>query len=153
MTHTLRRDAEVVPMGPAAAFVLTDDEVAELGGGMKAFPVTVTVNGASYALRLSRMGGQNLIGLRKEIREAAGLTMGQVLPIEVVLDEAPREVELPEDFAAALAGDSTARTAYEGMAPSHRKEYVRWITEAKRTQTRTGRIEKALEMLREGRTR
>ena len=68
-------------------------------------------------------------------------------------DAAPREVELPDALAGALAQDAEARAAFDRLACTHRKEYARWIDEAKRDETRQRRIAKALEMLRRGRTR
>lgn len=153
MSESLRREAEFIPMGPAGGFVLTDDEVAAIGEGARTFPVTLTVNGGSYPLRLARMGGVNVVGVRREIREQVGLALGEVVTIEIVRDDSPREVEVPQDFADALALAPQAQAAYQGMAYSHRKEYVRWITEAKREQTRTARVAKAVQMLSEGKHR
>ena len=53
-------------------------------------------------------------------------------------------------FAAALAGDAEAKTRFNALAYSHRKEFVRWVTEAKREATRAQRVAKTLEMLRAG---
>ncbi|MFZ1286437.1 MAG: YdeI/OmpD-associated family protein, partial [Candidatus Phosphoribacter sp.] len=63
------------------------------------------------------------------------------------------EVEVPADLAAALAADPTAAAAYERLAFSHRKEYAVWVSAAVQDRTRQRRVEKTLEMLREGRTR
>lgn len=148
---TLRRDAEFEAVGPAGAFILTDEEAASVSGGAKAFPVRLTVNGGTYALRLGRMGGKNLIGLARAVREEAGLTLGEVYPIEVALDEAPREVEVPPELTAALDADPAAKAAYEKLAFTHRKELARWVADAKREATRTDRVRKAVELVREGR--
>ena len=149
LTLTLTLEAR----GPAAAFIVTDEQVAALGGGRKAFPVRVCVNGASLSLRLARMGGENMIGLARAVREQAGLVIDATYQVEIVADEGPRPVEVPEDLAAALAADPVARTAFEGLADSHRKEFVRWIGEAKRDATRVQRIVKTVEMLRAGQHR
>lgn len=153
MGETLRLTATLEPRGPAGAFVLTDDQVALLGDGARAFPVTVTVKGHALALRLARMGGENLIGLSKAARAAGELELGEQVDVEIVADVAPREVEVPDDLAAALAADATASAAFDRLAYSHRKEFVRWVTEAKREQTRLDRIAKTLEMVRAGQTR
>ncbi|HET8621428.1 MAG TPA: YdeI/OmpD-associated family protein [Acidimicrobiales bacterium] len=58
---------------------------------------------------------------------------------------------LPADLAAALAGDPAAAAAFDRLAPSHRREYVQWITEAKRAETRARRVVGTLDRLREGR--
>lgn len=131
-------------MGPAAAFVLTDDEVAALGQGAKTFPVVVRVNGSEHRLRLARMKGQNLIGLNKQVRAQAGLELGSDVDVEITRDTAQRTVEVPEDLQHALAANPEAQRAFTDLAYSHRKEYVRWIIEAKREATRATRIEKTV---------
>jgi hypothetical protein len=141
------------PRGPAGAFVLSDEQVSAVGEGRKTFPVQVSVNGVTLPLRLARMGGENLIGLARAARERAGVSIGSSYRVEIVADVGERSVEVPEGLAAALAGDAAARAAFEALAYSHRKEYVRWITEAKREATRAQRVAKTVEMVRAGRHR
>jgi uncharacterized protein YdeI (YjbR/CyaY-like superfamily) len=71
----------------------------------------------------------------------------------LALDTAPRTVEVPPALAEALATDPAAAAAFERLAASHRKEYARWITEAKRDDTRDRRVQQALEMIRAGKSR
>lgn len=153
MADSLRVTLPLEARGPAGAFILTDEQVAALGAGTKAFPVTVTVNGASLPLRLARMGGENMIGLAKAARAQAGVEIGTAYDVEITVDEGERQVEVPADLAAALAADALAGERFAGLAYSHRKEFVRWITEAKREATRADRVATTVEMLREGRTR
>ncbi len=142
----------VEPFGPAGAILLSEEQVAALGGGKRA-PVTVTVAGRSVRARLAVMGGVVCIGLSKASRSELGVEIGDAVTAVVALDEAPREVEVPEELAAALATDPVARTAYERLAYSHRKEYAHWVAQAKRPDTRQRRVAQALVMLGEGRTR
>jgi hypothetical protein len=153
MGETLRLTAPLEKRGPAGAFLLTDEQVVALGDGRKTFPVTVTVNGGAFALRLARMGGENLIGLSKAVRAAARVELEESYDIEIAVDAVERTVEVPQDLAAALAADGPAQAGFGALAYSHRKEYVRWVTEAKRPQTRAERVAKAVEMVREGKTR
>jgi Bacteriocin-protection, YdeI or OmpD-Associated/Domain of unknown function (DUF1905) len=141
------------PRGPAGAFLLSDEQVAAVGGGPRAFPVRITVNGVTLPLRLARMGGENLIGLARAAREQAGVSIGSEYRVEIVADEGERDVEVPEDLAKAVAADAQARAAFEALAPSHRKEFARWVGEAKRDATRAQRITKTIEMLRAGQHR
>ena len=60
-----------------------------------------------------------------------------------------KRTEVPDDLAAALAGDAPALGAFERMSPSHQREYVRWITEAKQDATRTRRVAEALVRIRD----
>lgn len=142
--------ATLEPRGPAGAFLLTDDQVAALGAGKKAFPVTLTVNGVTLPLRLARMGGENLVGLAKAARQQAGVELGEAYDIHLVAETAERTVEVPDDLAAALAADPQAQDRFTALAPSHRKEYVRWVTEAKKEATRADRVARTVERVRDG---
>jgi len=141
------------PRGPAAAVVLDDAQVAAVGEGAKRFPVVATVNGYAWRTSVARMGGEFLLGLNKEVRQGAGVEAGDEVEVAVELDTAPREVEVPEALAAALAADPQAKASFEGMAFTHRKEYARWVAEAKQQETRQRRVQRALEMIRAGKTR
>jgi hypothetical protein len=133
--------------------VLDDEQVAVIGEGAKRFPVTVTVNGYTWRGSVARMGGESLLGLNKAVREAAGVRAGDEVQVTVALDAAPREVEVPGALAAALDGDPAARAAFDALAFTHRKEYARWVDEAKKEETRDRRVRQAVEMIRAGKTR
>jgi hypothetical protein len=141
------------PRGPAAAVVLADEQVAEIGEGRKAFPVRAAIDSYTWAGRVSRMGGEFLLGLSREVREGAGVEAGDEVTVHIALDEAPREVEIPPALLRALETDPEAKAAFDRLAFTHRKEFARWIAEAKKDDTRERRVAQALEMLREGRTR
>jgi antitoxin component of MazEF toxin-antitoxin module len=141
------------PRGPAAAVVLEDGQVAVLGEGAKRFPVAATVNGYTWRTSVARMGGEYLVGLSKAVRQAAGVEVGDEVEVTLRLDIEPRDVEVPQALSDALESDPVAAAAYQGLAYTHRKEYARWIGEAKQASTRDRRIQQALEMLRNGQTR
>ncbi len=149
---TLTVTTTLEPVGPATAILLSDAQVAELGGGKRA-AVRVEIEGRSARLRLAVMGGQNCIGMSKAARAELGVEIGDEVTATISLDEAPREVEMPAELTAALADEPALRTAYEGLAFTHRKEYAVWVGEAKQAVTRERRAAKALEMLRSGQTR
>lgn len=67
--------------------------------------------------------------------------------------KAARKVEVPDDLAAALEKNERARATFEGFGPSHKREYVEWIAEAKRDSTRSRRLATALQWLAEGKPR
>jgi Bacteriocin-protection, YdeI or OmpD-Associated/Domain of unknown function (DUF1905) len=144
---------QLQPRGPAAAVILDDAQVAAVGEGAKRFPVVATVNGYTWRTTVVRMGGEFLLGLSKEVRQGAGAEAGDEVDVTVELDTAPREVEVPEALAAALAADPEAKASFDRMAFTHRKEYARWIADAKQEQTRQRRLGQALEMIRAGKTR
>jgi uncharacterized protein YdeI (YjbR/CyaY-like superfamily) len=62
-------------------------------------------------------------------------------------------IPLPGYFAAALKKNAKARRTFESFPPSHRREYLEWITEAKREETRKGRLAKTLQLLAQGKSR
>jgi hypothetical protein len=150
---SIRFSAVLVARGPAAAVVLDDEQVAAVGEGAKRFPVVATVNDHTWRTTVTRMGGEFLLGLNRAVREQAGAEAGDRVDVKLELDTAERTVEVPEALAAALAADPAAAAAYERLAYTHRKEYARWIAEAKRDETRDRRVVQAIEMLRAGRTR
>ena len=149
----IRFTTQLQPRGPAAAVVLDDDQVAQVGEGARRFPVVATVNGYTWRTSVARMKGEFLVGLSREVRQNAGAEAGDEVEVALELDEAPREVEVPEALAAALAADPEASASFERMAFTHRKEYARWVAEAKRDETRQRRVEQAVEMIRTGQTR
>lgn len=153
MGETLHLTTVLEPRGPAGALVLTDEQVAALGGGAKTFPVVVTIGTSSIALRVARMGGESLIGFSRAARAEAGVEIGDEVTADIAAETAPRTVEVPGDLAAALAADPSVESAFAALSYTHRKEYVRWVEEAKREQTRADRVARTVEMVREGRTR
>lgn len=141
MALTIRTILE--PSGPATEIVLSDAQVEELGGGKRA-AVLVTIGERSARLRLAVMGGENMIGLSKANREALGVEIGDEVEARIELDTAPREVEVPDDLAAALAATPGAREAFDALPYSHRKEHARAIVEAKKPETRERRVAAAV---------
>jgi hypothetical protein len=141
----VRFEAEFGDRGVVVPF----DAKAEYGEARA--PVAGTVNGTPFRGRLMVYGGVTYLGLRKEIRNAAGgIADGDVIEVVIERDDAPREVDVPLALAEALDSDPAVRATFEGLAFTHRREYAEWIAEAKRDETRTRRVEKTLAMLREG---
>ena len=121
-------------------------EIIDALGGGKRPAVSLSVNGYAYRSTVGVMGGKSLVPFSSEHRKASGLKGGDSIVVEIELDTAPRETVVPEDFAAALEA-AGLRAAFDKLAPSHRKEHVRAIDEAKTAETRIRRIEKAIEKL------
>ena len=105
---------DLVARGPAAAFVLDDEQVAAVGEGAKRFPVIATVNGYTWRTSVARMGGEFLVGLNKEVRTGAGVQAGDTVSLELKLDSEPRTVEVPAALAEALDADPEAKATFEG---------------------------------------
>jgi hypothetical protein len=124
--------------------------VAALGKGKRP-PVRASLNGYTHRTTVSVYGGRSFIPVRREIREAANLSAGDTLSVTLELDQEPRTVDVPDDLARALDADAAAQAAFETLAYTHRKDYVEWVTPARRAETRRRRVEKAVARLREGR--
>ncbi len=133
----------------ATGFAVPDDVVAALGAGRRP-AVRVTLGPHTYRTTIAPMGGRFLIPLSAEHRAAAGVAAGDEVEVEVEADTAPRDVVVPADFADALAQDQRAQAFFQGLAYSHRKEWVRWIDSAKKPDTRTSRLAAAVDALRAG---
>jgi uncharacterized protein YdeI (YjbR/CyaY-like superfamily) len=88
-----------------------------------------------------------VLGVKKDIMAQAGVSGGDTLRIEVRNDDAPREVEVPDELAKALKRNAVARRVFDGLSYSHRKEYARHVAEAKKPETRARRVERTIEML------
>jgi uncharacterized protein YdeI (YjbR/CyaY-like superfamily) len=108
---------------------------------MPRFTATLEVRGAGRLVEVP-------LDVRREVRAAAGVEVGDVLTIDLERDEDERTVVVPRDLEAAL--DPATRATFADLSFTHRREYVRWIEEAKREDTRRRRVAKAIEMLRTG---
>jgi antitoxin component of MazEF toxin-antitoxin module len=141
--------APVRPSGRGGGGHLVDvpPEAVEALGGKGRIPVTATFDGVPYRGSVVRMGGGAVLGVQKAIMAEAGVSVGDTLTVVVRNDVAPRQVEVPEDLAEALARGDPARAAFEGLSFSHKREYVRSITDAKRPETRARRIELTIQQL------
>ena len=117
------------------------------GSGRGRIPVTATFDGVPYRGSIVRMGGGAVLGVQKAIMAEAGVSVGDTLTVVVGNDDAPREVEVPDDLAEALRHSDEARAVFEGLSFSHRREYVESITEAKRPATRARRVERTIQQL------
>jgi Bacteriocin-protection, YdeI or OmpD-Associated/Domain of unknown function (DUF1905) len=142
-----RFEAVLEPFGPAAAITLPFDPKDEWGK-VRA-PVRGTIDGYPFTTTVARYGGVDYLAFRREVREGAGVEVGARVAIEVELDTAERVVAVPEDLAAALA-DSGVRDVFDALSYTHRREYVSWVEEAKREETRAKRLARTVELLREG---
>ena len=86
------------------------------------------------------------------IRKAMELNEKGIKPIR--MRRGPKKpIRMPSDFKAALAKSTKAQTAYDSFSPSHKREYLEWITEAKGEETRARRIRQAVEWIAEGKSR
>ncbi|MEU8231552.1 YdeI/OmpD-associated family protein [Actinoplanes sp. NPDC048967] len=138
--------------GNTAGFPVDDDVVAALDGGGRP-KVVVTVNGFEWRGSIARMSGSYWLGVSAERRAAAGIAPGEVLDVDVVLDRAVREVEVPADLAAALDAEPAAKACWDGLSYSTKSWHVLQVTGAKAAETRARRVARSVAMMLEGRAR
>jgi len=132
--------------GNNTGLVVPAEVIAALGSSKRP-PVVVSLAGYSYRSTVAVMDGMFMIPLSKANREAAGVKGGDQVEVTLELDQAPRTVDLPEDLAAALETKPGARAAFDTLAPSMRKEFVRQVESAKAAETRARRIAAIVEKL------
>ena len=97
------------------------------------------------------MGGPNhLLIILKGIREQIGKSFGDEIKIMVEPDLEERVIEIPKDMLKELKKDKQAKAIFDTLSYTHRREYVNWVMEAKKEETRQRRIMKAMEMLKKG---
>jgi hypothetical protein len=143
----MRFRTTILLSGKTATGVSVPPEVIEALGGGKKPAVTVTLRGYSYRTTVAPRGDRFLIPISGQHRAGAGVAAGDELDVDVELDTAPREVTVPDDFAAALDARAGARQAYDALSFSRRQALVVGIEGARTPETRQRRIARAVETL------
>jgi uncharacterized protein YdeI (YjbR/CyaY-like superfamily) len=83
----------------------------------------------------------------KGIREQIGKTFGEKIKVSVEADTQPRVLEIPQDLLKEFKKEKQARAFFDALSYTHQKEYVQWILEAKKEETRQRRVIKTIGML------
>ena len=114
-------------------------------------PVKVTIRRHTWRTTPGVYDGVGHIVVNRAVKEATGVDAPERVQVTMELDTEPRSVSVPRDLKEALAADREAKAVFEKLSFSHRREYVEWVEEAKRPETRTRRIAGTVERVREGR--
>jgi hypothetical protein len=142
--------ATIQNAGGGGAYVEVPFDVEEAFGSKRP-KVKAMIEGISYRGTLMRMGTEcHILGILKDIREQIGKTFGDEVTITLEPDAEPRLVEIPEDLLKELQQEKEAKAFFDKLSYTHQKEYVRWVEEAKKVETRQNRILKTIEMLKQG---
>lgn len=144
----MKFQAKVIPSGNATGVEIPEDVVRALGPQARPL-VTISINGHTWRSRVAAMRGQRLIGISAANRAAAGVSEGDMIEIDVEIDDAPRVVAEPDDLAAALNHHPQARAAFDRLPFSLRKKHIDAIEQAKSAEVRQRRIQKLVETLQE----
>lgn len=138
-------DAPMLDPGGGGAFVEFPFDTQELYGTTGRIPVNVRFDGEPYRGSMIRYGTEkHIILVVKKIRKTIGKQIPDVVNVQVELDEKKREIEIPKDIQNSLAQNQDAMTGFLKLSYSHQKEYLDWILDAKRTETRQNRIDKMI---------
>jgi hypothetical protein len=145
-------ETTVAASGNNTGIVVPDEVIEQLAAGKRP-PVLVSVNGYEYRNTVAVMGGRYMISISAAVRGATGLKGGDPIRVTLTVADTAREVDVPADFAAALAADERARAFFERLSNSMQRYHVDNINAAKSADTRQRRIDKAIALFLDGRQR
>jgi len=145
-------ETTLLASGNNTGIPVPDDVVQQLGRGKRP-AVLVNVNGYDYRSTVAVMGGRYLIGVSAAVRAATGLKGGDPITVTLTVADAPREVDVPADFAAAMDEQQPARRFFDGLSNSLQRYHVDTINAAKAPETRQRRIAKAVDLFVAGKQR
>jgi hypothetical protein len=137
--------------GIDGAYISIPFSVAEVYGTKGQVKVKAWFNGYPYRGVLANMGmGCHVIGVRKDIRQAIGKNAGDKITVELERDTEERVIIVPDDLKKMLAQSKKAQGFFNSLSYTNRKEYVLWITSAKKTETREKRLSDTIQKLLSG---
>ncbi|NJC69338.1 DUF1905 domain-containing protein [Planosporangium thailandense] len=152
MPKSVTFETTVAANGNNTGIVVPDEVIEQLAAGRRP-PVIVDVNGYEYRNTVGVMGGKHMISISAAVRNATGLKGGDPIRVTLTVADAPREVDVPADFAAALAADEQVEAFFQKLSNSMRRYHVDNVNGAKSAETRQRRIEKAISLFRDGKQR
>ena len=140
---------KIVQSGNNTGINVPEKVIESFNSGKKP-PVIITLNNYTYRSTVAVMGGKYMVSLSSENRKNAGVSGGDELEVNIDLDTEPRTVELPPDFEKALNKNVAAKKIFESLSNSKKKYLVLPVLDAKTEETRIRRIDKAVELLKNG---
>ena len=151
-----RQEFEITLLKPPdidGAYFIVPFNVPQVYGTRAHVKVRGTIDGHPYRGLIANMGEGHCLVVNKEIREAIGKMASDTVKVVMEVDTEPRIVDVPEDLQQALENNPPVKERFDQLSYTHRKEYVQWIEEAKKPETRVNRIQKTIEMVANGKTR
>lgn len=153
MNKTIEFSAEILANDKGGAYVLIPFDV-EKTYGKKRVKIKAWLEDIPYRGTLVRMGSPaHILIVKKDIRAQIGKQSGDVVNIKIMEDTEPRVIEIPTDFKKLLSQKEAVNAFFEKLSYTHQKEYVNWIINAKKQETRERRMKKAIEMMEAGKKR
>lgn len=151
-SSTVSFDAELTAFGNNTGVVVPPEVIDELDAGKRP-AVDVDLHGYKFRSTIGVMGGQSLISVSAAIRKDTGLAAGDPINVTLTLNDTPREVSIPEDFAAVMRRSAGTEEFFAALSNSLQRYHVDQITSAKTDETRQRRIDKAIGLFLEGKKR
>jgi hypothetical protein len=149
-TKKFKFTAKIEPARGGGSFVFFPYDTEKEFGTRGRVLIKATVGGIAYTGSLVKYGHpQHMLHVKKSTREELGKKPGDTIDVVVWKDEDLRVLEVPEALARVMKKERL-REFFDSLSYTHRKEYCRWIAEAKKEETRARRLEKAVEMMRAG---
>lgn len=153
MKHEFKSTLTARGPGNAWTFLPVPDLVTRAFATKARVPVRGTIDGSPFRTSLLPQGdGTHAMPVNKEMLSGAGVAAGRTVTVIMEMDTAARTVELPADMTESLAASGKMKPVFESLSYSKQKEFVDWIEQAKRPETRTKRLQNMLILLAEGRT-
>ncbi len=153
---THRFKAKVEPAGPRGAwcYVRLPAEVTAALGTKARVSVKLTVGTTVFRTSVFPDGkGAHQAMFNRAMQVASGARTGDDVALVLEPDTEKRVVTVPKDLQDALDAHPRIKAFFDGLAPSCRSEYVDFVVEAKKPDTRAARLEKTLDMLQKGKKR
>ena len=153
MPESVTFETTVAATGGSNTAIVVPGEVIEQLAAGKRPSVLVSLNGYEYRNTVGVMGGRHLISVSAAVRSATGVKGGDQVRVTLTVADAPREVTVPADFAAALAASEQASAFFGKLSNSMQRYHVDTVNAAKSAETRQRRIDKAIAMFLDGKQR
>ena len=143
---------EKAATGNATGIVVPPKVIETLASGKKP-PVQVTLATYTYQTTIGAMNGNAMIPVSAEVRKASGVNAGDNVSVVLVVDSTPRTVEIPSDFAGALAAEPKASVFFAALSNSLQRFHADNINAAKTIETRQKRVAKSVQLFLDGKQR
>jgi len=145
--------AKLLSEGPGGAwtYIAIPFDVQKEYGTRGRVSVKGTINGFAFRTSIAPMGtGTHAMMVNKSIQAGAKAAPGDTVAVVIDQDKGERPVELPAELKKALSKSNQAKAAFDDLSFTHRRDFADWVGSAKGEDTRKTRVEKTLEMLRQG---
>lgn len=118
--------------------------------GAKRVKVRAHLDGTEYRGSIVRMGGIYMLGIPQAVRKAIGKSPGEVVHAVIEKDDQERLVQVPVELSDALSKEHVAKSGFDALSFTKRKQFADWVRVASKIETRLERAEKAVQMLLDG---